>query len=448
MDSHRSAAFATPITPDAACAVRPDRDYEKLLSCVHCGLCLSACPTYRELGRETDSPRGRLYLIRSFVDGRTPSTDALTEHLSLCLGCRACETACPSGVRYGGILEWGKTIVEAHAERTPLHGLCRDLVLNRLIPSPRLLRLAALALWAYQRSGVSGILRSAGLLPKSLARLDNLSPRMPSLAMISQVAAFTPATGAKRKRVGFLSGCIMSAAFGHVNRMTIELLSWHGCEVVTPRDQSCCGALHIHNGEREKAQELARATIEAFERAGVDLVVTNSAGCGSTMKEYGELLRRDPAFADRAADFSRRVRDISELLVELGCDPPGHAIPGRIVYDDACHLQHGQRITGQPRSLLRSIPGIELVPHVGSDECCGSAGIYNLIHRDLSDRLLDRKMQSIADTRPDIIVTGNPGCLIQLAWGARRAGLNARVVHTVELLYEAYGGKQCRIHSG
>ncbi|MBI4532038.1 MAG: 4Fe-4S dicluster domain-containing protein, partial [Candidatus Latescibacteria bacterium] len=299
-------------------AISQTREYEKLLDCVHCGLCLSACPTYNEIGVEMDSPRGRIYLIRSFVDGKIPLSEDFTDHLSLCLGCRACETACPSGVHFGEILEWSRSIVEERLERSPLARLIRSLTFNRLLPSPRLLRLAALGLRLYQISGLSTVLHSTRLLPPPLSRLDDLSPRIPPWSMRRPLDKVTPAVGSHHHRVGFLSGCIMSVAFGHINRATLHLLSRNRCEVVTPRGQTCCGALHLHNGERAQAIELAKATIDAFECTGAEAVITNSAGCGSTMKEYADLLHNDPEYADRAAVFSRKVKDIAEYLIEIG----------------------------------------------------------------------------------------------------------------------------------
>ena len=418
-----------------------DLDYEGLMDCVHCGLCLGACPTYRTLGVEMDNPRGRIYQIRAVADGRLPMNETFVEHMYLCLDCRACETACPSGVDFGARMEGARGMIETHYPRSTVGRMLWRFAFKRVFPSHRLLSALVAGMRFYQASGLQWLVRRSGVLkvlPGGLDEREALMPSVPPAALRRPIPEVTPPDGPRKHRVGFLSGCIMSLLFGKINRDTMRVLARNGCEVVAPREQVCCGALNIHNGERVVSKDLARRNIEAFERAGVDRVLCNSAGCGATLREYGEFLRDDPAYAERAKAFSARVRDVSEFLADAGFVPPEGEVRARIAYDDACHLLHGQKVSKQPRLLLQSIRGAEVAPLRNADQCCGSAGIYNLTNPAMSARILDEKMQHVRATGADILVTGNPGCLIQLQAGVRKAGLKMEVLHTMELLERAY----------
>jgi glycolate oxidase iron-sulfur subunit len=426
----------TPRTLDAP-------DYRKLMECVHCGLCLPTCPTYAELGVEMDSPRGRIYLMRAVVEGKLSLSPAYQEHISLCLGCRACETACPSGVQFGQLLEGARAQIEqAQApQRPPLAKWLRRLAFDGLLPRPRLLRALGDLLLLYQSTGLRSLVNHpalARILPKRLAALEQLLPILPKRAYRTAIAEYTPARGERRGRVGFVSGCVMPIFFSPVNYATVQLLAANGFEVMTPRAQRCCGALHAHAGEREGARRLARHNLEVFGQARVDWIVVNAAGCGAMLKEYQELLRHDAPLSGAAKQFSERVLDVSQFFDRFPFRAPLGPLRLRVAYDDPCHLLHGQRVREEPRRLLRSIPGLELLDVAEADWCCGSAGIYNLLHPELSRRILARKMRHIAAVAPDVIATGNPGCLLQLRLGAKEHGLSAPVVHPIELMFRAY----------
>ena len=400
------------------------RDLEDGLSkCVHCGLCLPTCPTFAELGTETDSPRGRIYLIKSWAEGRIHPTDSVVEHLSLCLDCRACMTACPAGVPYGELIEAAKAEIE------------------RVLPSPRALGFLAAAIRLYQRSGLQRLLRTSGLidrLPNPLPAWEALLPALPPPVDRAPLPAVTPALGRKRSRVGFLHGCIQEVIFASHNRATVRVLSRNGAEVVTPPAQRCCGALHAHAGDLERARALARHTIEVFERAGVDAVIVNAAGCGAHMKGYGHLLKDDPAWSEPARAFEKKVQDVSEFLAREPLAGPLGRVNLRATYHDPCHLAHGQSVRVQPRQLLRAISGLTLIDLVESDWCCGSAGIYNLTQPEMAERLLKRKIGHIEATGAEAVITANPGCILQIAVGLRRRGLPVKVLHLVEVLDRAY----------
>lgn len=417
-----------------------DLDRALLKQCVHCGLCLDACPTYRVLGLEMDSPRGRIFQVRRLLDGAIgPDDPHLREHLDLCLDCRACETACPSGVQYGRIVEGARTVIKP---ARPRERLIRRIVLDWVFPSNFLLDVVGGALRLYQVAGLQTLVRKSGLLrvlSQDLAEMEELLPPVEGGVLKPHVPEVTAPLGEKRCRVGLITGCVMSQLMGRTNRATVRVLAANGCEVVAPPDQVCCGALHSHLGERETARRLARRNIASFEKLGVDVIVVNAAGCGSTLKEYGHLLYGDPAWADRARDFSARVRDVSEFLADLGlATGPMGWVGATVTYQDPCHLVHAQRIRSQPRQLLKAIPGLELVEMKDSDVCCGSAGVYNLTHRAMSIRLLEEKMDNIAATGAGVVVTPNPGCAMQVSLGARRRGMSLEVVHVVDLLDRAY----------
>jgi glycolate oxidase iron-sulfur subunit len=387
------------------------------LDCVHCGLCLPACPTYRLTGRETSSPRGRVYLMRGVAEGRIPFGDAVAEEAYFCLGCRACETACPSGVRYGALLEATRAAVERKGLRGGVAKRLERFALRQLVPRPRRLAWLVGALGLAQRSGAG---RLAALLPRRLADAWRLLPEVPPRAARARLPRRIPAEGVQRGRVALFEGCLMPELFGPVNAATARVLARNGFEVIVPAGQGCCGALHLHAGDPDFAHALERENVAAF--AGADAIVVNSAGCGAALRE---------------GPLGARVRDVCELLDEVGlvAEPPRRE--GRVCYDDPCHLVHGQRVADAPRRLLARVPGLELVPHDDPASCCGAAGIYNLTHPEASQAVLSPKLDALAAADPDWIASGNPGCLMQLAAGARARGLRARVVHPVELLDES-----------
>jgi len=384
--------------------------------CVHCGFCLPTCPTYLLEGNETNSPRGRIYLMKMGKAGEVPMDEEFVGNFDACLGCMACVTACPSGVKYDQLIEAVRPQIERNWERTRSDRLFRRMIFS-LFPYPARLRPAALLGTLYQRLGIGRILRSSGLLAWLPARLQAMEALLPPLSLGSVVAyqpAFTPAVGTARRRVGMLSGCVQRVFFGDVNAAATRVLAAEGCDVVAPRDQQCCGALSSHAGREQEAQDRARRLIETFEAADVQTVVVTVAGCGSAMKEYGSLLGDDPAFASRARAFSAKVRDISELLAELKPVAPRHPIPARVAYHDACHLRHAQGIQAQPRAVLRQVPALTVMDIPEAEICCGSAGIYNLVQPEAAEALGRRKAEHISTTHPDAVVTSNAGCLLQI----------------------------------
>jgi glycolate oxidase iron-sulfur subunit len=416
-------------------------DKKVLKECVHCGLCLDFCPTYRVLGHEADSPRGRIYQVRQVYEGRvSPDDPDFREHIYACLDCRACQTACPSGVQYGAIIEAARAIAEPVNQTEKTIGRA---ILGSVFTRPALLDAVGLGLRLYQKTGLQQLIRRTGalrILPDRLREMEAmLSPAQGGVRRWS-APNVTPATGQVRFRVGFIEGCIMPQLFGDTNAATVRVLAANGCVVYSPPAQSCCGALQMHTGDRPTAQDLARRNIDAFEPFDLDAIVINAAGCGSTLKEYGHLLADDPAYAERGRAFAARVKDISEFLGAIELVPPSRPVPVRVTYQDACHLVHGQGIRRQPRELLRQIPGLELVEMKESDVCCGSAGIYNLTHPDISVKVLEQKMDHVLATGANVLVASNPGCTMQLAYGARRRGVDLHIVHLVDLLDRAYGG--------
>jgi glycolate oxidase iron-sulfur subunit len=408
--------------------------------CVHCGFCLPVCPTYVLWGQEMDSPRGRIYLMKLAADGAAEMNSTWVSHFDSCLGCMACMPACPSGVDYGKLIEATRAQIERNTERTVGEKLHRRFVFE-LFTRPDRLRLMLLPLLAYQKSGLQAILRASGLLkllPKKMQVMDSL---MPKLGAYEPIAEVTPAVGAKRRRVGFLLGCVQREFFPQVNAATARVLAAEGCEVVAPSTQPCCGALLVHAGEESAAVELAKKTIDAFESAEVDAIVTNAAGCGSNVKEYGHLLRDDTAYADRAKRFAAKCKDISEVLAEIEPRAARQPLNLRVAYHDACHLQHAQGVRSQPRTLLQSIPGLSLAEIPEAAICCGSAGIYNLVQPDAANDLGTRKAQLIAPLKADVVATGNPGCILQLQSSLARQGLNTPVVHMIQLLDASIRGQ-------
>ncbi len=410
-------------------------------ACVHCGFCLPTCPTYLLWNEEMDSPRGRIYLMKAGLEGRTAMTSTFVEHFDRCLGCMSCVTACPSGVQYGPLIEKTRAQIERSYPRSLGDRAFRSLLFS-VLPYPGRLRvaLAPLALLSW----LPGALDRVGLLallPARIGALLRLAPPVSFAGLAARSPVETPAVGEQRMHVGLLTGCVQRMTFPGVNQSTINVLSAEGCRVSAPADQGCCGALSLHAGNVDQARELARRNIEVFERSGVDRIAVNAAGCGSCMKEYGHLFKDDPAWAARARTFGERVRDVSEVLVEVG-EPraPRHAITARVVYHDACHLAHAQGVRAEPRAMLASIPGVEVVTPAESEICCGSAGIYNLVEPEAAAQLGERKARHIAALEPDIIATGNPGCTLQIAAAGRRLGHAWRIVHPIELLDESIRG--------
>ncbi len=416
---------------------------EGVNQCVHCGLCLASCPTFSELGTEMDSPRGRIFLIKSLAEGRITLTDSVVDHLSLCLDCRACETVCPAGVPYGQLIEAAK----AEIERQRPGGLARRAFrwanFGLLLAHPRMLALMAAAMRLYQVTGLQRLVRRSGvlrLLPGTLAAWEALLPAMPKAADRAPLPEAIPAEGPPRARVALLTGCVQQVVFGAHNRATATVLAKNGCEVLVPRGQGCCGALHAHGGDHERSLALARETIGTFERTGADAVIVNTSGCGAHMKGYGHLLKDDPRYAARAVAFSRSVRDVSEFLAQEPLRGPLRPVPMTVTYHDPCHVVHGQKLWVPPRTLLAQVPGLRVVDLKESDWCCGSAGIYNLTQPEMAGRLLERKIRHVLETGAEAVVTANPGCILQIAQGLRERGSPVRVLHIVEVLGRAYGG--------
>ena len=413
-----------------------------LSTCVHCGLCLQHCPTYLVTGQETESPRGRIHLIQALNEGRIGASEAYARHLELCLVDRACEAVCPSGVPFGRIMEPARTQLAALRPGSWRTQLLRWLVFKQLMPHPDRLRTAAHLLRRYQWSGLQRLVRATGLLRMLPGRLDRAEaqlPRLPGRFFKPAVEVFAP-YGARRHRVGFFTGCVMPYLYSGVHADTLDVLRRNGCEVVMPRGQGCCGALNVHSGEREAARTMARRNIRAFLEARLDAVVVNAAGCGSTLKEYHELLGNQPADRELARRFSLLVKDVNEFLAGIELEPPKRPVRRRVTLQESCHLVHAQRITAAPRQILGSIPGLELVEMAHPDLCCGSAGVYNVVQPEMSAAILSRKIDEIERTGADTIVTANPGCMLQLEQGVRERGLRAEVRHVVELLAEGYGG--------
>ncbi len=402
--------------------------YERFLDCVHCGLCLQACPTYLELGTEMDSPRGRIYLMRGLSDGAIGMAPEVARHLDLCLGCRACETACPSGVHYGELIEGVRSFVEER-HRRGFVDRWRRRAIEWVFPYPARLRALLLPVRLAQRLGLWPL----------VVKVVPLAAMIPAGTAAGALPEKSPAAGRERKRVGLLTGCVARVMFAETHQATVRVLTRNGCTVFAPRAQPCCGALSLHGGSREAALSFARGTIDAF-GDDLDAVIANAAGCGAMLRQYGELLASDPVYAERARRFSAKVRDVSEWLAELTIEPPPAVAPIRVTYHDACHLAHAQQVREPPRSLLRAIQGIELVDLPESEVCCGSAGSYNLTEPAMAARLRERKVRNIESTGADCVVTANPGCILHIQAGLSRRGRKISVLHPVEVLDRAYRG--------
>ena len=417
---------------------RPSR--EIIDKCVHCGFCLPVCPTYVLWGQEMDSPRGRIYLMKMASERAAEMTPAWVSHFDRCLGCMACMTACPSGVDYGKLIEATHAQIERNTRRTRAEKRQRRFLFKSFTHPARLRRLR-LPLLLYQKLGLQSLAHGLGLvkmLPKRWRTMEALLPRLTSKESVPE---YTPAVGTKRLRIGLVLGCVQREFFSHVNAATVRVLAAEGCEVLAPRAQTCCGALPIHAGEEALAMEFAKKLIDVFESLTVDAIVTNAAGCGSNVKEYGHLLRDDPQYAERAAQFSAKCRDVSEVLATLEPRSQRFPLELRVAFHDSCHLQHAQGVRSQPRALLAGIPGLELSEIPEAPICCGSAGIYNLVQPETARELGDRKAQQIAALHADVVATGNPGCILQLQSSLARQQQKTPVVHTIQILDASLRGK-------
>jgi glycolate oxidase iron-sulfur subunit len=416
---------------------------DEIMNCMHCGFCLPACPTYRETGLESHSPRGRIALMKGVASSQLAIDQEFEKNMYACLGCRACETACPAGVPYGSLVETAREVVEEKKKSESKPPFVRKLVFEKVFPYPERMKALGTALWAAQSTGLQTLANKTGLiniLPREMAEMQQAVDKIASPKERKQRKQVMPAQTAETVlTVGMFTGCVMDVMFFETNQATAGLLTKAGCRVVFVENQACCGALHAHAGEKDGAIELAKRNIEAFERAGVDLVVNNAGGCGAALKEYHHWFADDPEWKERAMAFVAKVRDANEVLAEL---PPlvfTKPLNARVTYQDSCHLAHGQGVRNQPRQLLKSIPGVELVEMSGADSCCGSAGIYNITNFDMSMQILDDKMEHVKQTKAHIIATSNPGCLLQMKKGIIRAGLEGQMeaVHIMDLLARA-----------
>jgi glycolate oxidase iron-sulfur subunit len=412
--------------------------YEDYARCVHCGLCLNACPTYRLWNLEADSPRGRIHQMIQVELNQQPITDSFADHIDKCLDCRACETACPSGVEYGKLVEHARARIERDHPRSWLATVTRDFIFRHLLPDPHRIIDFARVLRIYQRSGLQTIARGIGVLKLlGLAERERFLPRIDDSFFYRRHGWTFPAAGPRRARVAFFAGCIANVTFSQLNEATVRVLSANGCEVVVPKKQFCCGALAAHAGVRDAARELARKNFSAFLRNDFDAIITNAAGCGSTLKEYDRLFSLHEEEHSQARAFAAKTRDVTEFLAALGVTAKMKPLPLRVTYQDSCHLLHGQKIREAPRTLLRAIPNLDFVELPYSEICCGSAGVYNVTQTGTSLELLAEKMQYAQSTRAQVIVTANPGCLLQLRAGAAIHRTNQEVLHVVELLDRA-----------
>ncbi len=408
--------------------------------CIHCGLCLYACPTYRQLGWEMDSPRGRIYQMMKVASGELAFGDSFVSHIGLCLACRACETACPSGVAYGRLIEAAREQIEAQYRRPWPIRLLRRFLLERLVLSPTWLSVAGVALYLYQATGVQRLARASGVLRLlgKLGKLERLTPHAEWPFFFRQIGKTFAAHGPRRYRVAFLAGCIANVCFARLNEATVRVLQNNGCEVVVPEGQNCCGALHAHLGLREKARQLARRNIDVFLSGDYDVILNNAGGCGSTLKEYPDLLEDDPAYAEKARQFRARLMDVNEFLAGIELNLHMGRIEEVATYQDSCHLAHGQKVRLEPRKLLSQVPGLTLRELPFADQCCGSAGVYNIVQHEMAMAILEEKMRYINSTGATLIAASNTGCMLQLEAGVRLYGHGQRVRHVIQILDEAY----------
>lgn len=419
-------------------------DQNELLNCMRCGFCLPTCPTYIESGyQESHSPRGRIALMKAVVDGLIEPDEDFEKSLNMCLGCRACEPVCPSGVNYGHLLEEARDIVHQNKKHSLPVKAIRNTVFEGLFPHQNRMRTLTGLLGVYQRSGMQKVVHKSGLLkflPDSFATMERVLPDVPSLKELKNRPYHLEPIGVRTKKVSFFTGCLMDTMFMKTNDATMKLLQLAGCEIVIPKTQACCGALHGHSGEKNKAKELAKQNIAAFEEIEADYIITNAGGCGAFLVDYDHLLKDDPQWAERAKSFSKKLKDISTVLVELEFHKKELSLPAQVItHQDSCHLRNVMKTASEPRTLLQSINGATYMEMKNADSCCGSAGIYNIVESEMSMKILDSKMKNVKDTQAKTIVTANPGCLLQMKLGIEREGLSdqMRAVHIVDLLLEA-----------
>ena len=429
---------------DTFTSLREELRYEKTNRCVQCGYCLPACPTFLTMGKETHSPRGRINLVKMAAEGKIQDLSSLEEPLDLCLGCRACETVCPTGVEYGVILESARAALARRKKYTVAKKAMRSFLFKKVFPSRKAMNLLGNAMWLYEKSGAQKLARKSGLLknmPAHLGEFEAVLPQTVSPAERSRLPRFTPAQGEKKYTVAFFVGCVMDAMFHKINQLSIQLLAQVGCDVIVVENQTCCGALHAHAGEVEDSKQLAKRNIEAFERHDVDFIVNNAGGCGAMLIEYDHLLADEPQWAERARQFAQKTRDISQVLVLCGGVQGKAGRAERVTYQRSCHMTNVQKVTREPLQLIQSLPNVELVEMEEANMCCGSAGIYNLVQYDASMEILDHKMKHVKDTEATTIITTNPGCLLQMKLGIEREKLGDRMraVHLVEYLAERAG---------
>ncbi len=416
-----------------------DKPSKKIVDdCVHCGFCLSACPTYIETGNELDSPRGRIYLMGSVLEEKIPLGDTVVEHLDKCLGCLACETACPSGVEYRFLIESSRAQIERNYKRSVSDKLFRGMLFS-VLPYPKKLGRMLPLLYFYNKSGMRKVVNSFGILKKlssSLHRMEQMIPDVDSIS-IKKYPEVIPPVNEKKYRVALLTGCVQNVFFSATNISSINVLSKLGCEVVIPGDQACCGALSVHSGRLEEGREFARKVVDIFSSLDVDAFVINSAGCGSAIKEYSDLLSQDRDYSQKARKLADKTKDIMEFIDEIGINQDYNNLNMKITYQDACHISHGQNIRSAPRNILSRIPGLEILEMKNSDTCCGSAGVYNILQPDLAEDILSKKIENIENTKAEYVVAGNPGCLIQIQKGLRENNRNLGIAHPIEILDKA-----------
>jgi glycolate oxidase iron-sulfur subunit len=426
---------------------------ELIDTCVHCGFCLATCPSYRVIGKEMDSPRGRIYLMNAINKGEAALAEATTQHFDSCLGCLACVTTCPSGVQYDRLIAATRPQVERNQPRNLKERLIRTLIFN-LFPYPARLRILLPLLWIYQKLGFQKLLRASGLLTKLFPRLAAMESILPDITLSSfqdNLPDIIPAQGQKRYRVGVILGCIQRLFFSSVNEATVRVLTANGCEVVIPKAQGCCAALPAHQGQKAQAQTLARQMIDSFAGTDVDAIIINAAGCGHTLKEYGHILEDDPDYREKALQFSAKVKDIQEFLDEVGMTTQLSPLTDHeltIVYQDACHLLHGQKISLQPRNLLQKIPGIKLKEPIDADLCCGSAGVYNMLQPEVAHELGQQKVDNLLNTGAELIASSNPGCSLQIKKHLLLKNQEINLMHPMELLDYSIRGIKLKLQRG
>ncbi len=420
-------------------------DYDELMNCTRCGFCLPSCPTYIETGKdEVHSPRGRIAIMKGVVDGVIEPTDEVKRSIDMCLGCRACEPVCPSGVQFGHLLEQARDAIYQSNKQSLPTKLTRKLAFDSLFPHPNRMRNVTSLVGFYQRSGIQQIAQKTGfihVLPENMRVMEKVLPKIPKRKELNNRPHYLPAYHQKKKRVAFFSGCLMDTLFMATNDATTTLLQYAGCEIVIPKSQGCCGALHGHSGEIKSAKEMAKRNILSFEEEEIDYIITNAGGCGAFLHDYTYLLRDEPDWKERATAFSEKIKDISSILIELDFDTFDLQLDEQVVtYQDSCHLKNGQKTFIEPRQLLESIDGVKYLEMTDAGRCCGSAGIYNIVESDMSMQILDYKMEQVRKTKATTIVTSNPGCLLQMKLGIEREGLTEKIeaVHLVDFLLKAY----------